>query len=148
MIFVLCIQVSDAGTQIRGSLREFRVYFGDCYDDGQSMSISDRHPNSKSLVLYPEAYCTQPWIQMNLMAVFNEHILQLLAMMVSQILSLPFAHSLGQKKSMRSLCNSLILCSKRLCKMFCRQWKCDSVCTCNCLNTSFCLDFSVFQVCF
>lgn len=38
------------------------------------MSIFDRQPNSKSLVLYPEALCTQAWIQMNLMAVFNEDI--------------------------------------------------------------------------
>lgn len=34
----------------------------------------DRHTNSKSLVLYPEALCTQTWTQMNLMAVFNEDI--------------------------------------------------------------------------
>lgn len=38
------------------------------------MPIFDRHPNSKSLVLYPEALCTQAWTQMNLMAVFNEDI--------------------------------------------------------------------------
>lgn len=38
------------------------------------MSIFDRHPNSKSLVLYPEAYCIQAWIQMNMMVVFNEDI--------------------------------------------------------------------------
>lgn len=49
-------------------------YFWGCYDDGQNMSISERHPNSKSLVLYPEALCTQAWTQMNLMAVFNEDI--------------------------------------------------------------------------
>lgn len=38
------------------------------------MSISERHPNTKSLALHPEALCTQAWTQMNLMAVFNEDI--------------------------------------------------------------------------
>lgn len=57
-----------------GSLRDFRVYFHRRYDDGQNISIFDRQPNFKSLVLYPEALCTQAWTQMNLMAVFNEDI--------------------------------------------------------------------------
>ena len=47
-------------------------YFWLCYDDGQNMSIPERHPHSKSLVLYPEALCTQAWTQMNLMAVLLE----------------------------------------------------------------------------
>lgn len=68
------VEVSEAGTQTKGSFRDFHVYFWRCYDDGQNTSIFDRQPNSKSLVLYPEALCTQAWIQMNLMAVFNEDI--------------------------------------------------------------------------
>lgn len=74
--FFLCLglSVSKAGTRIRGSFRDFRIYFWWCYDDGHNMPIFERHPNSKSLVLYPEALCTQAWTQMNSMAVFNEDI--------------------------------------------------------------------------
>jgi hypothetical protein len=43
-----------------------------------------------SLVSYPEALCIQAWTQVNLMPVFNETFLQLLAMKVSQIFSLLF----------------------------------------------------------
>ena len=68
------LRFSYAGTQIRSSFWDFCVYFGGCYDDGQNVSIFERHPNSKSLVLYPEALCTQAWIHMNLMASFNEDI--------------------------------------------------------------------------
>lgn len=62
------------GTNIRRSFRDFLIYFWWRCDDGQNMPIFERHPNSKSLVLYPEALCTQAWTQMNLMAVFNEDI--------------------------------------------------------------------------
>lgn len=76
--FFLCpwlsVEVAKAGTHIGGSFRDFHVYIWSCYDDGQNMSIFDRHPNSMSLVFCPEALCTQAWIQMNLMAVFNEDI--------------------------------------------------------------------------
>lgn len=58
---------------------------------------------SKSLVLYPEAFSAQTWIQMGLMAVFNEEILQLLAMMVSQILSSPLPTALDQKKKTQNV---------------------------------------------
>lgn len=71
---LLFVEVSEAGTQTKGRFRDFRVYFWWCCDDGQNMSVFDRQPNSKSLVLYPEALCTQAWTQMNLMAVFNEDI--------------------------------------------------------------------------
>lgn len=52
------------------------------------------------------------------------------------------------QKWTRSWCNWVILCNKALCKMYCRQWKWDSAYTHNCIHTSFCLDFSVSQVCF
>lgn len=95
-------------------------YFWLCYDDGQNMSIPERHPHSKSLVLYPEALCTQAWTQMNLMAVFNEDIFTAVGHDGFTDGS-HFAHSSGHESRSKVGEVELFISIKVFSKMYCRQ---------------------------
>lgn len=64
----------------------FRIsmFFGQCYDNRQSMSIFDRHTNSRSIVLHSETCCTQAQIKTFswLIVIMRTLFLHLLAMMI------------------------------------------------------------------
>lgn len=81
---------------IEGSFRDFHVYFWWIMTIYKTC-IFVRHPDSKSLVCYPEALCTEAWTQMNL-AVFNEDVFTAVGHNDLTDIWLAVAHSLDRSR--------------------------------------------------